>query len=351
MKNFLLKNWHVKILSLVAAAVFWFFVLSSVNTFFVYPTELPIETFNVPENLAVVNALGDATLTVRADQEIYKNLTPDNFTVYVDLKGLTAGEQTVEVSVNSKKTEVGVVAIDPVQVIVVLEELQTKEVSVAFELEGSPASNYAAFLEETPEIYVEVSGAESIVEEAEKAVATLTLTGAETGDVTRTVEVKVYDARGQELNQLTLNPETIEVSATIEPESAVKTVGIKVNTEGEVDGYISQIQTVPDVVQIQGDAETLEAIDYLETEPVFIEPGQTKITAEAELVLPEGVSLVEGESTSVQVEIEVALIQTTEESQTPANLEPLNLLEVSLPGNGASNGASPVTDPQFRIAE
>lgn len=344
MKNFLLKNWHVKILSLVAASVFWFFVLSSVNTFFVYPTPLPIETFNVPEDLAVVNALGDATLTVRADQDIYKNLTTDNFTVYVDLNGLSAGEQTVQVSVNSKKTDVSVVAIDPIQVIAVLEEVQTKEVPMEFELKGNPASNYTAFLQDNLEILVEVSGAESIVEKVKKAVATLTLTGTETGEVTRTVEINVYDARGVELTQVTTNPETVEMNAIVEPESAVKTVGIKVNTEGEMDGYISQIQTTPDVVQIQGNAATLEAIDYLETEPVFIDPGQTQIIATAELVLPEGVSLAEGEVSSVDVEIEVTLRQdseSTEEHQTPANLEnnvlePLNLLEISLPDKSLS---------------
>lgn len=342
MKNFLLKNWHVKILSLIAASVFWFFVLSSVNTFFVYPTPLAIQIFNVSENLAVVNGLGDATLTVRADQDIYKNLTTDNFTVYVDLKDLSAGEQTVQVSVNSKKNDVSVMAIDPIQVVVVLEEVQIKEISIEFELEGKPASNYAAELSVLPDFSVEISGAESIVAEAEKAVATLTLTGTETGDVTRMVDVKVYNARGQELHQITPNPGTVSMNARVEPTEAVKTVGIKVNTEGEVDGYISQISTTPDVVQIQGDAETLAGVDYLETEPVVIEDGQTKITANAELILPDGVSLAEGESSSVEVEIEFTLLQINEEPQTPANLEnnvlePLNLLEVPLPGNGASS--------------
>ncbi|MFA5842186.1 MAG: CdaR family protein [Candidatus Gracilibacteria bacterium] len=338
MKNFLLKNWHVKILSLIAASVFWFFVLSSVSTFFVYPTALPIETFNVPENLAVVNALGDATFTVRADQEIYKNLTSDNFTVYVDLKGLVAGEQTVNVSVNSKKTDVGVVAIDPIQVVVVLEELQTKEIPIEFELQGKPDSNYTAEWAMLPDLEIEVSGAESVVEDAEKAVAILILTGTETEDVSRMVEIKVYNAKGQELGQVTTNPKTVELDVTIEPAEAVKTVGIKVNTEGEVDGYISQIQTIPDVVQIQGDADLLEDIDYLETEPIFIEPGQTKITARAELILPDGVSLGEGESSFVEVEIEVALIQT------PTNLEN-NVLEISLPSHGALAEGIPPPPP------
>ena len=301
MKKYLTKNWHIKLLALLVASSFWFFILSSENTFFEFPDNLTIETFNVPEGLAVVNELGTANITIRADQEIYKTLTPDNFTVYVDLQGLAADSKRVDISVNSKQSDVSVVNVDPASVQVVLESLTTKEVPLVYELEGDPEDNYAATLLGGELDTVLISGAESVLEEVEEAVAILTLQGSEITDTTNIVEIYVRDQDDELVSQVSVEPKTADVAAAIELEQAQKTVGIKVNVEA--DGWISKVTVTPQVVIIKGDAEVLESIDYLETELIEIQEWDTFYEGTVELIIPDQVSLVENEPSEVNVSV------------------------------------------------
>lgn len=298
--RFFTTNISVKLLALGAAAVFWFFVLSSANTFYAFPDKLSVEPFNLPDGLAVVNELGTAQITVRASQDVYKTLTPENFTVYVDLKGLAAGSKQVDLSVNSKKTDVSVVSISPASIPVVLEDLTSKEVPLTFSLEGEPAANYEVVLEESTSSTVTVSGAKSVLDEVDSAVATFTLQGNETADVTRSATIEVFDQAGEELTTITTDPTKMDLTAYISLMESQKTVGVKV-VVGEIEtGYLDSIKVTPNVVQIQGDADVLDDILYLETAEINIPADQEVYKTTIKLNLPDGVKSVDGR-TSVEV--------------------------------------------------
>lgn len=304
-KRFFTKNLSIKLLALVSATVFWFFVLSSVNTFFAFPDRLQIDAFNTPEGLAVVNNLGMATITVRADQEVYKTLTPDNFTVYADLQGLAAGTKRVDISVNSKKPEVSVVSINPGSVEVVLEELTTKQVPVVFELEGEPEENYVASLTEEDQTVV-LSGAQSVLDGVYEAVAVFSLNGDEIGTTTRSLDIEVLDDDGQALSHVMVEPRTISATAEIFLEQSQKTVGIRVNVGSIENGWVSSLISFPKVVQIQGDAEILEEINYLETETITIPNGRTFYEITIPLILPDDITLAQEEDPSIEVTLVIS---------------------------------------------
>jgi YbbR domain-containing protein len=299
-RRFFTKNLHLKILALAAACVFWFFVLSSENTFYAFPDHLSIEPFNVPEGLAVVNELGTAEITVRASQEVYKALTPENFTVYVDLQNLAAGSKQVDLSVNSKKTDVSVVSISPETITVVLEDLTTKDVPLTYALAGDPAENYSALLSDPGPTTITVSGAESVLAEIDSAVATLNLQGDETETTTATTMIVVLDEDGDELTTLESSPAEVDLTAQITLMEAQKTIGIKVEIGDLKTGYLDSIKTSPLTIQVKGDADLLEDITYLTTDPIDIPAGKEVYKTDATFVLPEGVTLVDNE-TKVEV--------------------------------------------------
>lgn len=298
--RFFTNNIPVKLLALAMAAVFWFFVLSSANTFYSFPDKLNIEPFNLPDGLAVVNELGTAQITVRASQDVYKTLTSENFTVYVDLKGLAAGSKQVDLSVNSKKTDVSVVSISPESIPVVLEDLTTKEVPLTFALEGEPAVNYEAVFSEPDAQSVTVSGAKSVLDKVNSAVATLVLQGDETFDVARSATISILDQEGEELTLITSSPAQIDLNARVSLMESQKTVGIKVLV-GEIEaGFLDSIKVTPNVIQIQGDADVLDDILYLETAEINIPSGQEVYKTTVKLILPDGVKSADGQ-TSVEI--------------------------------------------------
>ncbi|MBT5017070.1 hypothetical protein HOM98_06330 [Candidatus Peregrinibacteria bacterium] len=303
-KRFFTKNVAIKLLALGAACLFWFFVLSSENTFYQLPGELTIEPFNVPEGLAVVNELGEAEITIRASQEVYKTLISDNFTVYVDLQGLAAGSKQVDIAVNSKKTDVSVVSVSPESVQVILEELTTKEVPLTYALSGEPAENYTAALTEMPSTTIAISGATSLLSEIETVIATLVLQGDETTDLIRSAEITILDEDGQELTTLESDPASIDLAAQITLLESQKTVGVKVMVESLQTGYLDSIKTTPTTIQIQGDADLLEEIIYLETETLTVPAGEEIYKTTVQLILPEGVSFVD-ETNTIEVVLSI----------------------------------------------
>jgi YbbR domain-containing protein len=305
MKNLFTHNLHIKLIALMAATIFWFFILSSENTFYAVPDTLTIEPFNLPEGLAVVNDLGTAKVTIRADQETYKNLTAENFTVYVDLKGLASGTKAVDLSVNSKKADISVIDINPQSVTVVLEEVSTRDVSVVYELIGDPEENYSAFLSEQGSSTVTVSGAESVLETIEEATAYITLNGDEIDSVTKAVEVIVVDSNGMEMTQVSVEPKLVEVTAIVELEQAQKTVGIKVNVDEVEEGWVSSMSTIPQVIHLIGDADVLDQIEFVETSLIEIPEGELFHQETITLTLPPGTTLATGESETIEIIISI----------------------------------------------
>ena len=253
-----------------------------------------------------MNELGNAEITVRASQEVYKTLTPENFTVYVDLQGLAAGSKQVDLAVNSKKTDVSVVSINPASVPVILEELTTKEVLLTYALVGEPADNYAAELRSMPETSIIVSGAQSVLSEIDQAVATLTLQGDEISTTTRSAEITILDDNSQSLTTVTPEEKTIDLTVIISLEQSQKTVGVKVAVDNLQTGYLDSIKVTPTVLQIQGDTELLEEVLYLETEPVQVPAGEEIYRATVALILPEGVTFVDENEGTVEVLISVS---------------------------------------------
>lgn len=303
MNHWITKNFPTKLASLGLAVLFWFFVLSSQNTFFVYPQEIPIQAFNLPEGLAVVNDLGSVTLTVQAEGDLAQSLSADDFSVYVDLAGLAEGTKRVDVVVNVQQADVTIVRVSPERVDVTLEAVTNAEFPVVYSLEGDPAKNYEAFFLDNEPMTVLVQGASTVLQSIDTISAQVVLSGEETESFFKTVELVPLDANGEPVPNVTLEVEEIEVEVGVDRIQTQKTVGIKVNLAPPDDGWVESLTVVPAVVHIQGELEVLEAIDYLETETFTITSSQSTVETVVELRLPEGVTLVEGESDQVEVTV------------------------------------------------
>lgn len=309
------KNLGLKFIALGLAIFFWFFVLTSENTFFVFPEEIPVEAFNVPEGLAAVNELGTVTLTVKADGEVYKTLTADQFRAYVDLQGLAAGTQTVKISVNTETSEVSIVSIDPESLSVVLEALVESEFLLSTSMEGDPATHYEASLLIDEQQTIQVRGAKSVVQQVESVVAKISLNGEETESFTKEVTLEAVDGSGNIVSNVTLTPAEVWVDVTLEQVESQKAVGVKVNVESISGGWVESMSAVPAIVYIQGEEEILADISTLETEEIHINKDSEKVELSVTLILPEGVTLVEGEPD----EVEVTLIISYSDEEEPSS--------------------------------
>ena len=160
---------------------------------------------------------------------------------------------------------------------------------------------------------VTISGPESLINQVENVLATVTVPENTKADYTSSVAVQALDATGKPL-ALKVEPEQVQVRVPIITNS--KKVPLVLTTTGSAGSqYTYQLKSDIKEVTILG---AQEILDRLTAIPVVVDVSQmTKTTTQAvKLTLPTGVDSVTPENISVEVVVTPTTTQTTETTQT-----------------------------------
>ena len=160
---------------------------------------------------------------------------------------------------------------------------------------------------------VTISGPESLINQVENVLATVTVPENTKADYTSSVAVQALDATGKPL-ALKVEPEQVQVRVPITTNS--KKVPLVLTTTGSAGSqYTYQLKSDIKEVTILG---AQEVLDRLTAIPVVVDVSQmTKTTTQAvKLTLPTGVDSVTPENISVEVVVTPTTTQTTETTQT-----------------------------------
>lgn len=295
------------VLSLVLAVVLWYFVTDTENPTLidVYPSPISVEPVNVTEALAVANQLPAVQVRISAPADRWERLTPANFRALVDLNGFGARSQEVPVRVEVEGVRgVRVIDVQPRTVLVNLEDLATRQVSVAARALGSPPLGYqiGAVTPETPS--ARVSGPESLVALIDQAIAEVNVTGL-TVNVKQNVVLKAVGTGGAEIRGVRLEPTNAAVNVEVIQTTIVRTVPIAVDVAGEPDpGYVvSRVASSPSAIQVQGPIEALQQIDRIRLSPVSVAGARSDVVRSVQIPLPAGISYVDRDRATVTVTI------------------------------------------------
>ena len=160
---------------------------------------------------------------------------------------------------------------------------------------------------------VTISGPESLINQVENVLATVTVPENTKADYTSSVAVQALDATGKPL-ALKVEPEQVQVRVPIITNS--KKVPLVLTTTGSAGSqYTYQLKSDIKEVTILGSQEVLDRLTAI---PVVVDVSQmTKTTTQAvKLTLPTGVDSVTPENISVEVVVTPTTTQTTETTQT-----------------------------------
>ncbi len=304
MKGFL-KNWELKILALLSAIVLWFFVVGIENNSYRFPEQIEIHAINVPQDMSVSSDLGKATIRIRADQSLIKNLSKSDFDLSVDLKNAKEGEQDVPLSATSKNDNVTILKTEPSTVHVVLEPVTQKSVKVKTTVSGNPAKGYSVGDIQVSPATVKISGGKSLLEGITSISAPIQLSGNESATYKQNITLKLPDTVSS-LKSVTLDPEQVTVEVAINQEMQQKTVLVKPDLQGSIDLTVMSKKMVvtPETIIIQGKAEDINALDSIQTEPVSLDTlKNSSLPVKANLILPDGISLPDSQPNSVTISL------------------------------------------------
>ncbi|MDW7651089.1 MAG: CdaR family protein [Bacillota bacterium] len=304
MERLLKNNTAVKVFAFFLALMLWVYVTSDVMQAGV-PDEtrpyrnVPLAWHNLEEGRALMDIPDEVDVSLRGRPDVLDSLTPQNMNVFVDLRGLEEGRHNITPQVEVPRG-VRVMSIEPQQVIVELEGVESPQKPVTLEIIGAPADGYVMGDPRILPDSVFVRGPRSLVNSVDSVRAVVNIDGAES-DRVQVVPLKVVDAVGRELTDVTVNPDMVEVLIPFsEPQ---KRVPIRVPLLGEpAEGYqVQQVNVNPSTVTVQGREEDLAGIEEVLTGPVNIADVTETVTVEMLLISPDEAQILHSGTVSIEI--------------------------------------------------
>jgi len=145
MKDLLLHNWHLKLVSLVLATALWAAVARRPSSEIGFSVSLEYQNF--PDRTAVLGDLTDRVeVRLRGSSSLLRTLTPQDVYLPIDVEGFKVGEDKV-VSLRPDMVHapfgVEVVRVYPSQVTVMIAPITTKRIKIEPKLSGRPEAGFS----------------------------------------------------------------------------------------------------------------------------------------------------------------------------------------------------------------
>jgi YbbR domain-containing protein len=311
------KNFRTFLLALALGISVWVSAVSAAdpNEVRSFPNAIPLEVVGLDPSLVLTSETPRSVdVTLRAPRSVWDVLTARDGAVraILDLSAFSAGEHTKEIQLIVSERPYQVVFVNPSAVTVTLESIASRTFSVTTTVRGQPATGYQAGDATTEVDRVAISGPESLVKRAVRAIVVVNLDNVR-DTIDEALPVQIMDEDDNVIQGLTINPETVRVNIPISQQGGFRDLAVKVVVQGQqAPGYrIENISVFPPVITIF--AEDPERVNELpgvvETMPLDLQGQSEDISTRLSLNLPEGITLVGAQT--VQVNVNISPIQTS----------------------------------------
>jgi YbbR domain-containing protein len=316
--GFLLRNWHLKLSAIALSTVLYTGLVFS-SSLPESRLELPVRPTGQPDGSVVLSgAAGTVDILYRTPRDPSTPVTSDSFRATVDLSEYDMARapeaQVLQIKIEPLVDGVQVVSRDPEFVTVELDRIAQKTVPVTIDYGDVPEQLEVDDAAVSPEM-VEVRGAASVIGRVDRAVARVLIDESGIG-VHRSVTLEPVDIDGQPVQGVQLEPESVDVDIDVHQVETNKTVPVRPNIEAgtPAPGFaLAGLNVEPSTVTLRGLPDVLSGIGEVLTEPLSIDGASENQTFEAELVLPDGVTLTDGDDPVVSV---TATIEPSVSSRT-----------------------------------
>lgn len=312
------KRGIAPIVCLLLSIGLWFYVTNVENPIRNYElTKVPVELINI-------KVLEDHNLVLSPDQQFYVNLKLEgygsdiyrvkksDFIVQIDLSdyALKKGENKIPVDIEKSPTGINIKNDNTLNVVVMLEDLIEKTVSITSELTVNTREGFFATAPEIEPKEINILGAESIVNKVDSVVVYGEENDLTTNIVDKEYPLKALDIDGVEVNEVEFSQEVVKVNIKI---SKGKSVPIKVNTVGELPNgmKLNSLELSRNSVELLGPQELLDNVSEVYTSSLDLASVTESSDLILALIVPNGLEIVKGEE-SVSVRVNLTKVITKE---------------------------------------
>jgi YbbR domain-containing protein len=304
----IVHNWPLKLGAIALATLLYGgLVLSQSSDTF--PGNVQIGIVNAPSDVIVLSTLG-AVNRIRyvAPPDLGLRIDSNSFRASVDLAGVvpTGKSVSLDIAVEAVDSRVQVLDFEPKKIIVTLDRVGTKTVSVRVVVGPVPSGLDVG----DPVVDTQnatVTGPQSIVNNVTEAQAPVTI-DASGIDIDQLVSLVAIDNSGTELgvdSRIEISPPRVRVQVQVFTDRRSKALPVTPTIVGTpAAGFeVASVSVDPPVVSVQGDANDLAPLDRADTQPVSISGASSTVTQEVGFALPAGVQALSESRVSVTVRL------------------------------------------------
>lgn len=334
LKNLFTKNILIKFLSLLFAMLVWGYVMMDQNPMRIKTVENVAVNFDAEGDLIarklVVRsdrnqALKSITVKVNTELTKYADLDASDITASISLRGVSSpGIYTI--LIDATTPDGTVVSVSPSEVTIEIDNLAKKRIPVEVSLNGELPDGYWNGEPETTNSYVDIEGALKDISSIVKAVCPIDLTG-RTESYNESASVELQNAAGEAVNVTLLG----EVPAIPIKLSILRMAQLPVNVDAAITGrenlpvnyeIVGYSVSPSSNITVIGEKETIEALTGVDIEPIDVSNEKESVEQEVQLLLPEGVTSLNGNTIQVRVNIRQKM-QTLSFSAVPVEIQGL----------------------------
>ncbi len=306
MDRFLERDIVIKVLAVVLALFLWVQVTGEQNP----DTQrvisgIPVVYTNLDQGLVLLEKKPE-TISVKVGglRGTLAKLTKENFTATADLHGGATGWAQFPLTVKVKAADVQLVEY-PTQASARLDVVTSRQMDVQVHLIGVLGDDFANKQPVIKPSQVVVSGPRGRLDLIAKITGDIDLTGA-SDEIKRTVPVKAVDAQGLDMPDITIRPNSVDVTVSLVtlPPGVVMPVKGKVTGDPAPGYHLVSITTDPLVVKLRGDVTKLAGVDSVSFQPFSVAGVKGIVSQDAEIILPPGATMAEPRIVRVTVDIE-----------------------------------------------
>lgn len=314
----LATHWALAGFSLVSAFGVWFVIQDVENPRVVGdapaldPAGITVEARDVNDS-AIANALPSVTIRVEAREADIPNLRASDFEAFVSFRGVEPGRpETRSVTVESRRSGVTVVSVNPRQIEVSVEPAATKELPVQVRITGAPPVGYETT--EAPRIdpeFVTVRGRADQVETVE--IVTLEVDLSNERDSTVTIEGDLV-AKNSGGNAVDVEIEEPRARATFKITQLISSRQIPISAQPNghpAPGFaVTNVVVDPPTVLVTGPKAVVDSLQTLSVERPDITNARADVVGSKTIERPPQV-IIDRPSVIVRVEIRPETVQKT----------------------------------------
>lgn len=333
-KNLFTKNILIKFLSLLFAMLVWGYVMMDQNPMRVKTVENVAVNFDAEGDLIarklVVRsdrnkALKSITVKVNTELTKYADLDASDITASISLRGVS-GPGIYTIMIDATTSDGTVVSVSPSEVTIEIDNLFTKRIPVEVSLSGELPDGYWNSEPETTNNYVDIEGALKDISSIVKAVCPVDLSG-RTESYNESTSVELQNAAGEAVYVTLLG----EVPAIPVKLSILRMAQLPVNVDAAITGreslpvnyeIVGYSVSPSSNITVIGEKETIEALTGVDIEPIDVSNEKESVEKEVQLLLPEGVTSLNGDTIQVRVNIRQKM-QTLLFSAIPVEIQGL----------------------------